>query len=311
MKQKKLLNKNGKEKRLKVCILAAAMIVLLAMPSFASNEADVPEAAGEEENVMTEEVQEENENEGSIIPDITEESIEDAGNEEDGAGGADKKDEEEEPEEAEEAQFVNKAPMMLRAGNGEKISYTAKRVGSNAGETSVFKVTSGGTTYTGACSEQGVGMKTSGKASITRIGNNTKIAKVIYYYTIALGDNNWWTSDRKTDKVGKILGMAHADDTDVTKRRMVECFCQIYNMGSTDWYNTVTSSSGGGWSKTTADKVRDYYRDIDTSNITVPAGFEIWKADSDGGAQSFIMWAYNPEGYVSMKKVSGNTNITN
>ena len=105
--------------------------------------------------------------------------------------------------------------------------------------------------------------------------------------------------------------MSHASDTDVTKRRMVECFCQIYNMGSNKWYNTVTSSSGGGWSTNTADKVRDYYRDIDTSNITVPAGFEIWSAKSDNSAQSFIMWSYNPEGYVTMKKVSGNTGITN
>ena len=201
--------------------------------------------------------------------------------------------------------------MVLKASSSGKVSYSAKRVGSNAGETSVFSVTSGGKTYTGACAEQGVTMKSSGQAAITKIDNSTKIAKVIYYYAIALGSDNWWTGDHKTDKVGKILGMDHADDTDVTKRRMVECFCQIYNMGSSDWYKTVTSSSGGGWSTGTADKVRDYYKNIDTSSISVPAGFEIWYAKSDSGAQSFIMWAYMPEGYVTMTKVSGNTKITN
>ena len=286
-------------------------MLLIAFPSFAADENNAKEIPGAEEVTVTEEIPVEvsEDAEGSDEKDIQKETAEgDAEGEpenEDSTGDADAGEE--------KAEETPQQPLraVLKASSGEKVSYTAKRVGSNAGETSVFSVTSDGTSYTGACAEQGVSMKTSGKATITKIGNGTKIAKVIYYYAIALGDNNWWTSSHKTDKVGKILGMSNAGDTDVTKRRMIECFCQIYNMGSSNWYNTVTSSSGGGWSTNTADRVRDYYRDIDTSNISVPAGFEIWFANADSSAQSFIMWAYKPDGYVTMKKVSGNTSITN
>lgn len=317
-------DKTRRDKKTKVCILTVLLVILLAMPAFAANETDEKEIAGEEESAVTEEIQETGEQTDDVTPENeTEEIKEDAEGgetESDPSDGEEKENEPEKPDEKAEsgedplpaeAPAAKQEPVVLKASSSGKVSYSAKRVGSNAGETSVFSVTSGGKTYTGACAEQGVTMKSSGQAAITKIDNSTKIAKVIYYYAIALGSDNWWTGDHKTDKVGKILGMDHADDTDVTKRRMVECFCQIYNMGSSDWYKTVTSSSGGGWSTGTADKVRDYYKNIDTSGISVPAGFEIWYAKSDSGAQSFIMWAYMPEGYVTMTKVSGNTKITN
>lgn len=317
-------DKTRRDKKTKVCILTAVLVILLAMPAFAANETDEKEITGEEESTVTEEIQATGEQADDVTPENEDEEIkEDAEVEETEAEPADEEDNENEPEKPDEkaesgeeplpaeAPAAKQEPVVLKASSSGNVSYSAKRVGSNAGETSVFSVTSGGKTYTGACAEQGVTMKSSGQAAITKIDNSTKIAKVIYYYAIALGSDNWWTGDHKTDKVGKILGMDHADDTDVTKRRMVECFCQIYNMGSSDWYKTVTSSSGGGWSTGTADKVRDYYKSIDTSGISVPAGFEIWYAKSDSGAQSFIMWAYMPEGYVTMTKVSGNTKITN
>lgn len=215
----------------------------------------------------------------------------------------------EESTESKELTETEKEPIIKLKASGDKVSYTAKRVGSAAGETSVFSVTADGITYTGACAEQGVSMNSSGKATITRIDNSTKIAKVIYYYAIALGDENWWTSDHKTDKVGKIIGMDHADDTNVTKRRMLECFCQIYNMGASDWYQTITSNNSGGWSKNTADKVRDYYNKIDTSNISVPASFIMYKGAPDDKAQEFIAWSFSPRINVKINK-SANTAIT-
>ena len=221
-------------------------------------------------------------------------------------------------------QLDTKAAGAKAAGN-KKVSYIGSKVGSAAGETTVFKVTSDGTKYTGTCARQGMTMGTSGTATITKISNGTKIAKVIYHFAIDLGDSNWWTGDHKTDKVGTILGMASNDATNVTKRRMVEAFCQIYNMGANDWYKTITNANTGGWSTDTADRVRDYYADINNKtwykNLTVPDGFEIWLADA-GNAQPFIIWAYTPPapptpptpttttGFVTMMKVSGNANIT-
>lgn len=294
------------------CILAAMMLFIFSFPSFAADENDAKETSAAEDAIPIEEIQGETEEnaEGTDTQNVQEETAEGAGegNDEERADAGNAGIVREEPE---KTTGKPERAVVLKVGNGENVSYTAKRVGSNAGETSVFSVISGGTTYTGACAEQGVSMKTSGKAAITRIDNNEKIAKVIYYYAIALGSKNWWSGSDASDKVGRILGMSHDSDTDVTKRRMVECFCQIYNMGSSKWYSTVTSSSGGGWSTNTADKVRDYYRSIDTDSISIPAGFEIWYAKTEGSAQSFIMWAYNPEGYVTMNKVSGNTVITN
>ena len=209
-----------------------------------------------------------------------------------------------------------------KSDDAKKVSYSGSKVGSAAGETTVFTVKSDGTNYTGTCAQQGVQMGSSGTAKITKISNSKKIAKVIYHYAIELDDKNWWTSSNKTDKVGTILGMSSADATNVTKQRMIEAFCQIYNMGSADWYKTITNANTGGWTTDTADRVRDYYADISDKNwyknLTVPDGFEIWMADA-GSSQSFMIWAYTkpapPEpsvstGFVTMKKTSGNTDIT-
>lgn len=221
----------------------------------------------------------------------------------------------------EKAPVTKKRMLLVKADDGKKVSYSGSKVGSAAGETTVFTVKSDGTKYTGTCAQQGVQMSTSGTATITKISNSKKIAKVIYHYAIELDDKNWWTSDHKTDKVGTILGMSSDDATNVTKRRMIEAFCQIYNMGTTDWYKTITNANTGGWSTDTADRVRDFYTDISNKNwyenLTVPDGFEIWIADA-GSAQAFMIWAYDedtpppppPPVYVTLKKTSGNTDIT-
>lgn len=299
-------------KRAAAFMLAALMTLLIVFPSFAENDTVTEEPQGADSSIITEEVNTEDDEytEETDAGDVQEETGEDP--EDEAAGDEDSASvvEDTEESEPEEAPLRSEKPVLLKAAAGQRVSYTGKRVGSNAGETTVFTVSTGGTTYTGACAEQGVAMRSSGHATITRISNGSKIAKVIYHYAIALGDQNWWTSSHKTDKVGKIIGMANAGDTDVTKRRMIEVFCQIHYMGSSDWYNTVTSSSGGGWSTNTARKVRDYYSNINISNITVPEGFEIWLAKSENKAQSFVMWAYNPVGYVTMKKTSANAAIS-
>ena len=274
------------------CVLAAMMTLLIAFPSFAASENDAAELQRSEENVITEEASGEKSGE-------TEEQDDD---------------EDAVPEERmEKAQEQSKKQPALKGSKGETVSYTARREGSNAGQTTIFTVINDGTTYTGTCAQQGVAMKPSGQATITKIANDTSIAKMIYHYAIELGDENWWSSEHKTEKVGKIIGMAHEDDTGITKRRMVEAFCQIYNMGMTSWYNTITSSSGGGLNPVTAKKIRSYYNNIDTSNVSVPDSFEIWLAKPGDGSQSFMMWAYSQPigyGYVTMTKMSADNSIT-
>ncbi len=206
-----------------------------------------------------------------------------------------------------------KSTAKAASDDAKTVTYSGSKVGSAAGETTIFSVTSGGTSYTGTCAKQGVNMSSSGTATITKISNGKKIAKIVYHYAIELGDDNWWTGEHKTDKVGKLLGMSNDGDTNVTKRRMIEAFCQIYNMGTSDWYSTITNANTGGWNTGTADKVRDFYTDISEKNwykdLTVPDGFEIWFADA-GNAQPFMIWSYNPKGYATVKKVSADTSVT-
>lgn len=337
---------SGRTRRLRqaaMLILIALIMMVLAIPSFADNEtvetgnadkeavlstgSGEAEVSGDEEKQMsddaekadTETVQAEEAEKGAV----TEEEADKTGAADEESAAEEIKTEDEEGAKAEvkePAVTITPAPKVTvkkeakaASDSGKKVSYTGSKAGSAAGETTIFKVTSDGTTYTGTCAEQGVSMSSSGTATITQIPNSKKIAKVVYHYAIELGDDNWWSGDHKTDKVGKLLGMSNDSDTNVTKRRMVEAFCQIYNMGSTDWYNTITNPNSGGWNTGTADKVRDFYTDISDKNwykdLTVPDGFEIWFADA-GNAQPFIIWAYNPTGFVTLKKVSADTSIS-
>ena len=227
------------------------------------------------------------------------------------SGEETKKDVSEEPPQkaATKATEVKSNAPVLRAAAGQRITYTGTKVGSAAGETSVFKVVSDGTTYTGTCAKQGVKMSTSGQATITKIANTSKIAKLVYHYAVEPGNANWWNGSQSTDKAGLLLGYSSANATNVTKQRLIEAFCQIYNMGDSSWYSTITNPNTGGWTAETAQKVRNLYNSINADSITVPEGFEIWYADA-GNSQPFMIWAYNPAGYVTMTKKSGNKKIT-
>lgn len=320
-------------------ILTIITMIILTIPSYAENgagEADDPvdgpaaqmedtteEAPGDAEDQLPEDgvdpdaekTQQDEETSAENTPEKSENqsgASDESGIEEDKKEPKDGKAKAEEPE-------VIKAPapkarlMKASSEKGKEVSYSGEKKGSAAGETTIFKVVSDGKTYTGTCAEQGVTMRSPGTATITKIPNSKKIAKIVYHYAIELGDDNWWSGDHKTDKVGKLLGMNNDSDTNVTKRRMIEAFCQIYNMGTTDWYKTITNASTGGWNADTADRVRDFYTDISDRNwykdLTVPDGFEIWFADA-GNNQPFMIWSYNPTGFVTMKKISGDTSIT-
>ena len=278
-------------KKILICMLAAAVMLAFAAPSFAADYA-LTEAEGTAQA----------EGAGGKSGDDAEVKDEE-GAEEPGCS------EEEAQAEEEQTETPPEEHAQPKTGSGITVQYTGERVGTDIGITTVFAVTSGGTEYTGTCAYQGVSMSASGTAEIQRIPNTEEVAKIVYHYAIELGDENWWTSSHKTDRVGKLLGMAHDTDTYVTKRRMVEAFCQIHNMGLDKWYEVITGPRGS-WSINTATKVKNYYKNIDTGGIKVPDSFEIWLATPDDGAQAFIMWAHSPAGYTAVKKVSGNTSIT-
>ena len=176
------------------------------------------------------------------------------------------------------------SPAGDHLSTGDTISFKGWREGSGGGETALFSATVDETAYTGTCAQSGVALSKTGTANVTRIGNDTKIAKAIYHFAYELGDENWWTSSHRLDNAGNILGIS---GTQFTKRKLLECFCQMHNMGVDRWYTVNTNA---GVSTTTAKAVKNYYNNLDVSGVTVPDNFEIWLSRPADSSQQFIMW---------------------
>ena len=88
-------DKTRRDKKTKVCILTAVLVILLAMPAFAANETDEKEITGEEESTVTEEIQATGEQADDVTPENEDEEIkEDAEVEESEAEPADEEDNE-------------------------------------------------------------------------------------------------------------------------------------------------------------------------------------------------------------------------
>lgn len=190
----------------------------------------------------------------------------------------------------------------LMLDDGQTVTYKSARKGSGSGETTVFTVKDDGKTYKGVCAEQGV-PGGSGRAKLSRISNGKKIAKVVYKYGVK---QKWLTGDDATDNCTNLLKLSY--HTDVTKRRMLECFCQIANMGENAWLKAVTGSQGG-WSSSTAKAVLKYYKNIDTSDINVPSNFNLYLAKpTSSGVQDFMIWEMEDDPlYLKLFKVDANS----
>lgn len=191
---------------------------------------------------------------------------------------------------------------------GDSVDFKGWREGSGGGQTALFTATSGDKSYTGTCAQAGVALTATGKAKVTRIANDTKIAKAIYHFAYELSeDDNWWTSSHRFDNVGSIIGIS---GTQFSKRKMLECFCQIHNMGSQKWYDVCTDA---GVAIATARAVRNYYENLNVSGVTVPDSFEIYLSIPTNSSQQFIMWRMTDAGQVilnvSDKGVYGKPNL--
>ena len=96
-------DKTRRDKKTKVCILTALLVILLAMPAFAANETEEKEITGEEESTVTEEIQETDEQADDVTPENEAEEIkEDAEGgetESDPSDGEEKENESEKPDE--------------------------------------------------------------------------------------------------------------------------------------------------------------------------------------------------------------------
>lgn len=307
------------EMRILISMLAAVLLFLLAIPSFAMNVTDGQENRNSTSTDQTEQeevdVQAEAPENAADVADSKDESAEEPAAEE---IAAEDKDHEEEPaaEDPGSGTLTPERPALkapvLKAlpANNTKVSYTS------AGSHPVkFTVKSGGYTFKGTCATLGVDNASSGKATVKRISNSSKIAKLVYYYGYKKG---WWKGSNSTKKATTVMGFTDKNCTENAKQ-CIEALIQRDNMGWTAFWNARKSGKYRMYSTDSFVKeINELYKK-DVSKITIPDDviFEMFHGEtSSSKQQDFYVWRYKenpvkPNGFVAVEKVSADVSITN
>ena len=297
-----------------ICILAAVMLLSVAIPSFASSGSEDAEVQNTE--TATETVEQTDQAEEA------EETVQAGEEDQTGSGTIESAEgseqlQETKPEEAPavtesqkkaEAQAVNGDSGLPE--NNTKISYTS------AGSHPVkFTVKSGDYTFRGTCATLGAENAKSGKATVKRVGNNTRIAKLVYYYGYKKG---WWQGTNSSKKATAVLGFTDKNCTENAKQ-CIEALIQRDNMG---WSAFWAARKNGKYRMYSTDsfvkEINDLYKNTDVSKITIPDDviFEMFHGvTSSSKVQDFYVWRYKrnitiPNGFVAVEKVSGDVSIT-
>lgn len=141
--------------------------------------------------------------------------------------------------------------------------------------------------YTGTCTYPG---RTANNGTGTvdgRLANTDVTVKVIYVYAIQKG---WMT---KSGKNSEFNGMTYP----MCLERMVQyAYRGMYHPATSDATNKVIKSK--------VDELKNQAVDI-------PDTFQVYHVNVSGNNQDFVFWVdAPPTGFASVKKVSGNTDIT-
>lgn len=194
--------------------------------------------------------------------------------------------------------------------NDTKVRYT-----SSGSHPVKFKVETGGYTFRGTCATLGVNNSGSGKATVKRISNKSRIARLVYYYGYKKG---WWQGANSGKKATKVLGFSDSRCTENAKQ-CIEALIQRDNMG---WADFWAARKNGRYRMYSTDSfmkaINDLYRNTDVSKITIPGDveFEMFHGvTSSSKVQDFYVWRYkeapvSENGFVAVEKESGNVSIT-
>ena len=314
--------KNGKKN---ICMLAAVLIFLLAIPSFAANGSGEPYQQNGETIEQPEQEQEETAEETG---ETEEEDLQSTEEEEQIEQPEQTEDPAELPAEAEEK--AEAAPAGLTAApekasapapalkaasalpdNNSKVSYTS------AGSHPVkFSVKTAGYTFKGTCATLGIDNASSGKATVKRISNNSRIAKLVYYYGYKKG---WWQGKNSSKKATAVMGFSDSRCTENAKQ-CIEALIQRDNMG---WDAFWAARKVGKYRMYSTDsfmkEISSLYKNTDVSKITIPDDvvFEMFHGvTSSSRQQDFYVWRYKEvptttNGFAAVEKVSADVSITN
>ena len=187
-------------------------------------------------------------------------------------------DEDDEADETEE-------DVITGMDTGDTVSYTSKleTTGSSDMEIRVFTVNNNGTKYEGACAQIGVKALKRGNASVTRVSNDSRHAKLIYKYAVEM---DWWRGPEGEKSARSELGVDFSVKT--TKRKLVEYMNQISRQGSA-WKDAAVE--GAGMTSSFANTIYRYVTGRDVSDVTVPDNFELYYCVADSG-QNFTVWRF-------------------
>ena len=302
------------------CMLALIML-LLTIPAFASSETGTVDLQGSETTEQTEQTEQTAEEAG------TEEVKEDDLQNEDAVEQPEQTEQTEDPgtgehSDAQSTEAVEKEKQAKQAkvpalkaesglpANNTKVSYTS------AGSHPVkFTVKTGGHTFKGTCATLGVDNAKSGKATVKRISNDSKIAKLVYYYGYEKG---WWRGTNATKKATKVLNFTDSNCTENAKQ-CIEALIQRDNMG---WDSFWAARKVNGYRMYSTDSfmraINNLYKNTDASKITIPDDvvFEMFHGTtSSSKVQDFYVWRYRKittttNGFVVVEKVSDDVSIT-
>ena len=186
--------------------------------------------------------------------------------------------------------------------DGETVSYTAKKGYHN--DDGIYiqaKFTVGN--YTGVCCESGNELSTSGNAKATKLSNNSKTAKIAYYYGIVKG---WQNNGNKASAV-------IYSSTTQSYHSVLTSLVQISQMGKSDWKQAQIDMGDNGAQPSLREAIFSIYDETNWNAINVPSNFEIFKANPTDGSQDFAVWRYAPfeasKTYASGSKGAGGAKV--
>ena len=303
-------------------MLAAVLMLLPVIPSFALAGADEGGQPSAGAAVQTEEAVLQADNAGTneetaASAASAEESVSGAADSTDSTGAEADADAEDRPE-AEPAAGIKAAPLKVKAAapkaasvmpeNNDKVKYTS------AGSHPVkFTVKHDGYTFKGTCATLGVENAKSGTATVKRISNNSRIARLVYYYGYKKG---WWVGKNSDKKATTVLDFTDKDCTENAKQ-CIEALIQRSNMGWSDFWDARKNGKYRMYSTDSFMREINSLYNKDISDITIPddVEFEIFHGETSSKNQDFYVWRYKkipdrPEGYVAVEKLSADESIT-
>lgn len=319
-------------RKIMVCILTAVMLIIMAIPSFASSrievndqqKAEAVEQTGQSERSgQTEQTEQMEEAEEPLQPDQAEipagtepvdkqpaeadeqtEQTEQAGEPEQTEKPVEESEEKEdgkipddETQEENNEEAAVSTPKSAAAAPVKAVSglpeNNAKVSYTSAGSHPVkFTVTTGGYIFRGTCATLGVDNAKSGTATVKRISKSSRIAKLVYYYGYKKG---WWYGENSTKKATTVIGFTDKNCTENAKQ-CIEALIQRDRMG---WDAFWKARKVGKYRMYSTDSfmraINNLYNNTDVSKITIPDDviFEMFHGvTSSSKVQDFYVWRY-------------------